>query len=558
MRWTRSLVVGAAAVAIGASTLPFGGAARGATAELPTGLDDPTFGVNGVVAPPLPATSWSAGAVAADGSVALATGTQVGHFSAAGVADAGFAGDGIVDLVADLGLSLGGHVRVRDLAPIPGGALVVLADSDTGLYLVGLTSTGSLDTGFAATAPTPGVVEVSASGGAWYDRVVRQSSGRLVVIHAPAGVDLTAFTAAGSLDTGFGSGGFVSVAPTELIAPTAVFASGRFPAEVDGSDRIVLGGTTLSLSGALVRLTPDGAPDPGFGTGGRATRLVTPGDRYAEVASLVVDDAGRITAGLSGGNRPDDTYTESASLWRVDATGNDDVAFGSAGVTVLSPAPLATVGVGVFSLAKTLGGATLVEVITQTVPVIAPHDPSYLTRVDTNGVADTWKRPATLGVGGLVGMPDGGALRPGVANRVLPGRVGPTPDFVDIAVSWDNLPGVRRDFGWFTSGDVVAQRSGGRIVGLVGSGTFDGSGLFMAPATYTVTFNARGFWILPVFLGSVQINGGTMTSTMPLFFTGFQATARVVHTAPQWFYLYTNPFQFGSWRMDITFYDGNS
>lgn len=558
MRWTRSLAAGAAAVVIGAATLPLASAAQGATAELPTGLNDPTFGVGGVVAPPSGATDWSAGAIAADGSIALGSGSSVGHFSAAGAPDPAFAGDGLVDLVADLGLSLGGHVRVRDLAPIPGGALVALVEGDAGLYLVGLTSTGSLDTGFAATAPTPGVVGVSASGGAWYARVVRQSSGRLVVIHAPAGIDLTAFTAAGSLDTGFGSGGVVSVAPTELVAPTAVFASGRFPAEVDGSDRIVLGGTTLALSGALVRLTPDGTLDAGFGIGGSATRLVAPGDRYAEVASLVVDDTGRITAGLSGGNRPGDTYTESASLWRVDATGHDDAAFGSAGVTVLSPAPLATVGVGVFSVAKTVGGATLVEVITQTVPVIAPHDPPYVTLVDTNGVVDPWKRPVTLGVGGLVGMPDGGALRPGVANRVLPGRVGPTPDFVDIAVSWDNLRGVRRDFGWFTGGDVVAQRSGGRIVGLVGSGTFDGSGLFMAPATYTVTFNARGFWILPVFLGSVQINGGTMTSTMPLFFTGFQATARVVHTAPQWFYLHTNPFQFGSWRMDIAFYDGNS
>ena len=44
---------------------------------------------------------------------------------------------------------------------------------------------------------------------------------------------------------------------------------------------------------------------------------------------------------------------------------------------------------------------------------------------------------------------------------------------------------------------------------------------------------------------------------MPLFFTGFESSARGLHTAPKWFYLTWNPFHIGGSSMDVTFYDGN-
>lgn len=570
MRWTRSLVIGATAIAIGAATLPLAGAARGAVPDLPTGLTDPTFGVNGVVAPPAPESSWSAGEVAADGSLALGSGSTIGQFSASGVPDAAFGGDGLVDLVADAGLDLGGDITVEDITPVPGGALVVLIAVDTeasAQHLVALTATGSLDTGFAAAGATPGLVDLppSVPSGFQDHRVVRQSSGRLVVVRASvfgSGTELRAYTSTGTPDTGFGSGGVATVPAATFTFEndwsTTFGVNGRTAAEVDGSDRIVLGGMSSSV-GALVRLSPDGAPDTGFGSGGIATRLVEPTDIGSHVGSIVVDPSGRITAGLSGavqGTHPT-PWPETAALWRVDATGHDDATFGSAGVTILDRNDGSDNGVQTWAVAAGDGDKTWVSVNAAAGLVIGPPQvtPPYMTRVDASGVAEAWTRPRPLVWGGLVGMADGGALVPGVAERILPGNTGATPDYLDITVAWDIGPTVHAS-GWLTGGDIAAQRSQGKIVSLVGSGSYTDSG---TPATnYDVTLNARSFLFLPFFVGSIQVTGGAVNHAIPLFFTGYEASARVVRTVPRWFYLTWNPFRFGSWYMDVTFYDGNA
>lgn len=570
MRWVRGLVVAVVAAVVGVAMLP--AAARGAPGDLPAGLTDPAFGMGGIVAPP-PLTGWRAGVVEGDGSIALGGASTVGHFSDSGAADVSFGGDGLVDLTADLGLSLGGDITVDDIAPVPGGGLVVLISVSTwplvDQHLVALTATGSLDTGFAAATPTPGRVQLAPAGpyvANLYNRVLRQSSGRLVVVRSVGfGSDTTlaAYTAGGAHDAGFGSGGDATIpGATFSLGPndccTTLGMNGHTAAELDGSDRIVLGGRSAADVGALTRLDADGSTDAGFGSGGIATRLIAPTDANSHVGSLVVDASGAVTAGLSGGPNPGPAIIpETAAVWRVDSTGADDAAFGSGGVTVVYHDPiLGGTGAQTWAIAKGPSGRTWVQVDANAGAVIGPQNPlpPFITRLDATGASEGWTRLQPLGLGGLLGMADGGALLPGVAARILPSRTGTTPDYVDITVSWDVGPTIRAS-GWLTSGDIVAQRQNGRISALLGSGTFTDASPAATP--YSVVFNARSFLFFPIFMGSIQLTGGLLNFNMPLFFTGFQSSARGVHTAPKWFYLTWNPFHIGSSSMDVTFYDGN-
>lgn len=564
MRRVRNLVAAVVAVVVGVVALP--AAARGAPGDLPAGLTDPNFGVDGILAPPPSTNWWTASAVEGDGSIALGASSTVGHFSAAGVPDVTFGVNGLVDVAAELGLSLGG---INDIAPVPGGGLVVLVTTATwpvaDQYLVALTATGSLDTGFASASPTPGRVQLAPSPpyvSNNYNRVLRQSSGRLVVVRSigldSSDTELAAYTAGGTHDTGFGSGGDVTILPAtfslgSVTCCTPFGINGRTPAELDGADRIVLGGRSSGV-GALMRLDADGNLDTGFGSGGIATRLVAPTDAYSYVGSLVLDASGVVTAGLTGGPIAA-AAPQTATVWRADSTGHDDAAFGSGGVRVVFDNNFVGPGAATWAIAKGSGGRTWAQVNTSAgFNVNPPATPPFITRLDANGALEGWTHVQAWEAGGLLGMADGGALIPGVAKRILPNRTGTTPDFVDITVSWDVGPTIRAS-GWLTSGDIVAQRLNGRIANLVGSGTFTDAG---PPATnYNVVFNARSFLFFPIYFGSIQLSGGSINFTMPLFFTGFESSERGVHTAPKWFYLTWTPFHIGTSSMDVTFYDGN-
>jgi uncharacterized delta-60 repeat protein len=129
------------------------------------------------------------------------------------------------------------------------------------------------------------------------------------------------YLATGDLDTTFSGDGKLTV------GITAGFDDCQSVALDAG--KIVLGGAAdadQAADFALVRLTASGHPDPSFGSSGRVTLSLSPGED--EVQGVAVDDAGRIVAAgwRDGFNNP------RFGLARFLDDGTPDASFGNAGI----------------------------------------------------------------------------------------------------------------------------------------------------------------------------------------------------------------------------------
>ncbi len=246
----------------------------------------------------------SAMAVEADGSLLLAGWSRsrpnetfqsqysalVARFRADGRPDPSFGQDGAVLL---------------PLAPTPYfGAELVHRHRDGRITIAGplMSPTGSYSLLFArllpdgrpdATFGPGGVRSISFHGGATATAFALDDAGRVVVvgIDPPPGLDqpsalvVQRFSLGGTLDQSFGSHG------------TATIGSGtHWPEAIafQSAGTIVVGHPTgqYGETGRLVRLGPNGAPDPTLGTGG-GVATITP-------SSVVVDRADRIVVGGPG------------------------------------------------------------------------------------------------------------------------------------------------------------------------------------------------------------------------------------------------------------------
>lgn len=130
--------------------------------------------------------------------------------------------------------------------------------------------------------------------------------------------------APGDLDTTFGDGGFVH----DPMPDGGAQATG---VAIDANGRIVVAGTTFvnAIDGnfGVLRLAPDGAPDPAFGSGGRVSYGYAAGSDE-EAYGIVVQADGRIVVGGTSFAIP--TSNDFAAL-RLQADGAIDAAFGNHG-----------------------------------------------------------------------------------------------------------------------------------------------------------------------------------------------------------------------------------
>jgi uncharacterized delta-60 repeat protein len=254
--------------------------------------------------------------------------------AAAGPFDPGFGRGGT------LGIGIGEGPVLAAMARDPSGGVVLAGSANpaAGEYaLIRIGDAGSVDTSFgnwrpdskrffadrtylpAALAPRPG--------GGW---VTAGSEGL-----GSSAFAVVAHRADGSLDPAFGSGG---IARIDLGATPA--AAGAVAPEPDG--RLLVGGWVQRPSGrrlAVVRLTPTGSLDPGWGAGGIA-EIAPPGSTECEdetgppgVRTLLrTNDDKIVVVGslpLDGRPRP--------VLARLRSDGSPDPAFGTNGAAVLSP-----------------------------------------------------------------------------------------------------------------------------------------------------------------------------------------------------------------------------
>jgi uncharacterized delta-60 repeat protein len=259
----------------------------------------------------------------------------------------------------------------------PDGRIVVAGGSNTGpnfvFGLVRYTANGSLDPSFG----TGGIVTTAFPGGtSEIMSIVLQPDGKIVALGYTYTTDydiaLVRYNANGSLDTTFGTAGVV-------ISP---IGPGRgFPRRVllQPDHKIVVTGEDDSASGAFAaaRFEANGAVDTSFGTGGEVHTLV--GSPNIPFGALIQPSGRIVLAGAVGFH---------FTLVGYDTNGQLDPTFGVGGIATGTPTP----GSYVYDIDQQPDG----KLVVSGTSFFANYDFSVM-RFDANGAVDVG-----FGTGGVV------------------------------------------------------------------------------------------------------------------------------------------------------------
>ncbi len=208
------------------------------------------------------------------------------------------------------------------------GKIVVVGDTtnpNTQAVIARYTSTGVLDSTFGTGGLTTTAIGSSESTTVFQAAAI-QPDGKIVAVgytfdSDPTQIVVVRYTTAGALDGTFGTAGITLISVGDGASANAV--------ALDGSHNILVAGTASSggANVCLVRLTPGGIVDTGFGTGGVVLQLVG----ESSVANDVkFDGSGNIVvAGVSSAG-----FGDQYLLIRFDDTGALDATFGSGGIVV--------------------------------------------------------------------------------------------------------------------------------------------------------------------------------------------------------------------------------
>lgn len=222
-----------------------------------------------------------------------------------------------------------------DLVLQPDGAILSFSQAPSPDYSWSLTrklTNGNNDNSFGAS----GVVTTTFSNATRVapTSLALQPDGKIIAIgHVSGGStiwdDLTVvrYNANGSLDTSFGNGGIVRLERTTHtnIHDVALLS--------DGS--ILLAGAEGN-STLLARMTPSGALDASFGTGG-VVLTAQPGMEFAYFRTVMIQNDGRIL--VAGGGDPIGSAYSTFLAARYLADGTIDSSFGTAGLQVIDTNP---------------------------------------------------------------------------------------------------------------------------------------------------------------------------------------------------------------------------
>ena len=194
-------------------------------------------------------------------------------------------GTGGVDLITGIGSFVGGATFAAD-----GDILIALGSGVESLHPDGTPDTSFGSGGFASTGlanPGPGGVAVQPDG-----KIVWVGAGQIPGdTNTADNFAVARFTAAGTLDPAFGTGGLVSTSfPAEPVSDVA----NTVLIQPDG--KILVGGQAgisrrgILLFAAMVRLNPGGSLDTSFGTGGKVVNTAND----LAISALGLDAAGDI------------------------------------------------------------------------------------------------------------------------------------------------------------------------------------------------------------------------------------------------------------------------
>lgn len=361
---------------------------------VPSGALDPSFGTDGVVTTAIGSTFEEAHAMAvqSDGKIVLVGHSNTGmnydlallRYSADGALDTTFGSGGKATLAVGSGNDFGEAVAIQT-----DGKILVAGTAfngfDNDFVVVRFLSTGAIDPSFG----TAGIAWVDIAGAHDFAQAMGlQLDGRIVIAGYARVGGTNDFAVArlesdGSADTSFGVGGVATAAILSdndearamLIQPngkivlagyarngSAVneFAVARFESDgsldtsfnttgtetiaigsqndyaysvaIQGDGRILLAGRShngINFDMAVVRLDPNGSLDASFDGDGRNTFDLR--DSHDEARAMAQQADGKIV--LAGFSHDDHTNYDVA-ITRIDSSGQPDLFFGEAGVTV--------------------------------------------------------------------------------------------------------------------------------------------------------------------------------------------------------------------------------
>ena len=263
----------------------------------------------------------------------------VARYTTAGALDTTFSTDGMhtVDVAGtdsaraatfvgsdDSKILLGGFATNNNATP------AVTTDDHTDFALVQLSAAGALDTGFSTDGKHTVNLSATARPDDGINSLTVQSDNKIVAAgySGTSGkvVALARFTAAGALDTTFGSG---SGTLSGYRATSS--AAGEYTSAFVTADNKILAVGSSSTSATMARYSSTGQPDNTFGTAATSNRVATPARAgFALGAALRRGGEGIVTAGyVVNTNRE-----FAAAAFNLDGTA--DAGFGVDGVSAVS------------------------------------------------------------------------------------------------------------------------------------------------------------------------------------------------------------------------------
>lgn len=285
------------------------------------GMLDPGFGTGGIVKTDIgSSTSDEASAILIqpDGKIIVAgnggVGYAVARYNTNGTPDNTFDGDGKISFSAG---------SLSDIALTSTGQIIVSYRGSSGgndnVGVIRFNTNGSFDNSFGSGGLG---LYTSNDTDESFDMVLR-SDGKIVlsgIFNGQGGV--LQFTANGIIDGSFGSSGLVTFT-------IAGYTPNFTEVTTDANGNILVGGNVYTPSGttlALARITPAGALDGTFGSGGKVNTNLTPSTEET-IISLFPQTDGTIIAGGNLRQSPDDRnffvirYTASGA---IDGTFNNN------------------------------------------------------------------------------------------------------------------------------------------------------------------------------------------------------------------------------------------
>src|SRR6185369_3777211 len=316
-----------------------------------------------------------------------------------------------------------GADHVNALVQQPDGKLVAAGTAAVSFLndfaLARYNANGTLDTSFG----TGGKVTMNLTSADAVNALLLQPDGKLVTVGSSLDTSvsisqfvLTRYTAAGTVDAGFGSSGTIRTS----VGTGNSFA---YAAALQPDGKVVAAGTSRNGTTddfALVRYTANGALDTSFGAGGKVTTPIGSGNDQAH-ALLRQADGKLIALGYASAGTTDDF-----ALARYNLNGTLDTTFGTAGKVTTGFASGSD-----RAAAAVLQSDGLIVAAGLSAPVAQPsyntNNDFALARYDANGALDASFGSAgkvTTAIGtsldsatSLLRQPDGKLVAAGFANN---------------------------------------------------------------------------------------------------------------------------------------------